>query len=152
MDLLRQGEKTGIKNNFMSPYLKITGRTATIWLLTSFINGLLCGPVLFFVNNTNDQLPGDVFLVFALSLIFSVPGFFIFWMILLIKFFFHTTERSLFRSALITGLILSSITAYPGSRMVASEFMGYAIIPASCIILSAITSIMLHFKYFKKIK
>lgn len=136
----------------MNPYLKITGRTATIWLLASFINAILCGAALFFVSNTYDQLPGYVFLIVILSLFFSAPGFFIFWIVLLIKFSFHTTERVLFRSALTTGLVLSIVTAYPGSKMVASEFMGYALIPASCIVLSAMISIMLHFKYFKKIK
>lgn len=136
----------------MSPYIEITGRTATIWLLTSFINGILCGVALFFLNHTYDQLPGDICLIFIVSLFFSAPGFFIFWIVLLLKFFFYTIERALFRSALITGLILSFVTAYPGSKIFASEFMGYALIPASCIVLSAMISIILHFKYFKKIK
>jgi hypothetical protein len=47
---------------------------------------------------------------------------------------------------------LSPVTAYIGSKIIAFEFKGYAILPAACIVLSALISIMLHFKYFKKIK
>jgi hypothetical protein len=136
----------------MNSYLRITGRTITIWLCACLINAMLCGIALFFVNGMYLEIIGDIFLIFVLSLFFSAPGFFIFWVILLIKFCFYITDRALFRSALITGFVLSSVTAYFGSKIFASEFMGYASIPASCIILSAVSSIMLHFKYFKKIK
>jgi hypothetical protein len=136
----------------MNPYLIITARTITIWLCACLINAMLCGIALVFLNDMYLEVIGDIFLIFMLSLFFSAPGFFIFWVILLIKFCFYITGRTLFRSALITGFVLSSVTAYFGSKIFASEFMGYALIPASCIIFSAISSIMLHFKYFKKIK
>lgn len=136
----------------MNSYIKITGRTFTIWVLASFINGLLCGISLLVINLNYTEIIGDTMFIFFISLFFSSPGFFVFWIILLFKISTYTTGRSLFRSALITGFILASVTAYFGSKMFSSEFDNYSSIPAACIILSAMSSIMFHFTHFKKIK
>ena len=136
----------------MSSYLKITGRAFTIWLKASLINGLLCGICFTIINLNYAEIISYIIMIFFLSLFFSVPGFFVFWIILLFKFSTSTTERALFRSALITGFILASVTAYLGSKMFSSEFDNHSFIPAACIILSAMSSTMLHFKHFKKIK
>jgi hypothetical protein len=136
----------------MSPYLKLTGRTFTIWILASLINGLLCSIFITLSNAVYFELIGNMLLVFIFSLFFSAPGFFIFWLILLFKISTYTTERALFRSALITGFVLASVTAFFGSKIFLSEFDNHSFIPAICIILSAMSSIMLHFKHFKKIR
>lgn len=136
----------------MSAYLKITGRTVTIWLLASLINGLLCSISISILYNVYDNIAADIFGIAFISLFFSAPGFFIFWIILLFEISTSTKERDLFRSALITGCILAVVTAYFGSKLFASEFSNHPTIPAASIIISAITSIMFHFKYFKKIK
>ena len=136
----------------MSSYVKITGRAITIWLLASLINGLLCGISLSIIYNNYNDITGEIIGIGFLSLLFSAPGFFIFWIVLILKISTHTVERALFRSALITGFILTSISGYVGAKMFSSEFDNYSAIPASCILLSAMTSIMFHFKYFKKIK
>ena len=88
----------------MSPYLKLTGRTFTIWILASLINGLLCGIFITLSSVMYFELIGNVLLVSICSLFFSAPGFFVFWLVLLFKISTHTTERALFRSALITGI------------------------------------------------
>jgi hypothetical protein len=136
----------------MNSYIKITGRTFTIWLMASLINGLICSISLSIFNNIYSEIVAEIIIIAFVSLFFSAPGFFIFWLILLFKISTYTTERALFRSALITGFILASVTAFFGSKMVSSEFDNHSSIPATCIILSAMSSIMLHFKHFKKIK
>jgi hypothetical protein len=136
----------------MSSYLKIIGRTFTIWLMASLINGLLCGICFTIINLNYAEIISYIIMIFFLSLFFSAPVFFVFWIILLFKISTYTTERALFRSALITGFILASVTAYLGSKMFSSEFGHYSFVPAACIILSAMSRIMLHFKPFKKIK
>jgi len=52
---------------------------------------MLCGIALVFLNDMYLEVAGDIFLIFILSLFFSAPGFFIFWIILLIKFCFYIT-------------------------------------------------------------
>ena len=136
----------------MKPYLKITERTITIWFLTSVINGLLCGIILAVIKQNFAEIALDIILIFFLSLFFSMPGFFIFWLVLLNRIFFNTTGRALFRDALVAGFILAAATAFIGSGLFESEFSNHTSIPATCIIVSAITSIMLHFKHFKNIK
>jgi hypothetical protein len=136
----------------MSSYIKITGRTFTIWVLASLINGLLCAISLSIIYNIYSELAGEIIGIAFISLFFSAPGFFIFWLILLFKISTYTTDRALFRSALTTGYILASVTAFFGSKMFSYEFDNHSLIPAACIILSAMSSIMLHFKHFKKIK
>ena len=136
----------------MSPYIKITGRTFTIWLLASLINGLLCGISLSVLHNIYSEITGDIIGIAFISLFFSVPGFLVFWFILLIRILMDTKERALFRSALVTGFILALITAIFGSKLFSSEFGYHFFIPFTCIMLSAVSSIMLHFKYFKNIK
>ena len=136
----------------MNPYVKITGRTFTMWLLASSINGVLCGISLSIIHQTFLEIAWEIFGIFFISLFFAAPGFFAFWLVLILKFAGYTSERALFRSALIAGFIIASITALFGSKMVSSEFSGHSSIPAACIILSGMSSIMLHFRHFKKLK
>lgn len=136
----------------MSPYIKITGRTFTMWLLASLINGLLCAIYLSMINHTYLQVASDIIFIFFVSLFFSVPGFFTLWIILLILISKYIVERALFRAALRAGMILSAATALCAFKMLSSEFYYYPVVPALCINMSAITSILLHFKHFKKIK
>jgi hypothetical protein len=136
----------------MNSYLKRIGRTLTIWLLASLINGFLCGISLSIIYTIYSKLAAEIVGVTFISLFFSAPDFFIFWLILLFKISTYTTERALFRSALITGFILASVTAYFGSKIFSYEFDNHSSIPAACIIISAMGSIMVHFKQFKKIK
>ena len=136
----------------MSIYLKLTGRTFTIWLLTAFINAVLTGTVVTFFEQEYRILLEVFLIVGILSLAFSVPGFFIFWVVLLFKAARHERERVLFRSALTTGFILSAATAACAYGLLSSEVKNYAFLLIIMIILSAVISIMLHFKKFKNLK
>lgn len=136
----------------MNSYLKITGRTFTIWILTSLINAAICGIFLSAVNFNYDTITDNIITIYLISLFFSIPGFFLFWMVLLINLLRYKKGRTLFRAALLAGLILSSATAFLGRSLYVFEFSTYSLIPAISIVLSTMISIMLHFKYFKNIK
>ena len=106
----------------MNPYIKITVTTFTAWILCAIINGLLCGTYMYLATSYFSEWPGEILLVFFFSLFFSAPGFFIFWIVLLISFARWIEERALFRVALSTGFVLSLITGVLGSNMLKSEF------------------------------
>jgi hypothetical protein len=82
-------------------------------------------------------------------LVFAAPGFFLFWLIMLAMISNEFYGRRLFRAALSTGFILSGATAYFSLNLLSDTKV--LLIPIF-IILSAITSIMMHFNLFKKIR
>lgn len=133
----------------MNPYVSITCRTFTIWIMASIINGLLCG--IYFAICDGEYAPVLLGIVSAgvCSLFFSVPGIFIFWVIMLLMIGRKLHGRALFRAALSTGMLLASATAFLFAGMV-SRYQVPVI--SSFIILSAITSIMMHFTRFKKMR
>ncbi|MEO6637788.1 MAG: hypothetical protein ABIN25_05905 [Ginsengibacter sp.] len=134
----------------MKPYIRITFITFTIWLLAALVNGLLCGIFLAITRHDLGAWAGYLSGIFFISLIFSIPGFFVFWITMMVVFAKWIRERALFRAALSTGFILAVITGIAGSAAFSYEFPQRNLL-ICFIALSAITSIMLHFKYFKKI-
>ena len=136
----------------MSIYLKLTGRTFTIWLLTAFLNGLLAGIAISIIGQEYDQVAGNCILAAILSLVFSIPGFFIFWIVLLFRAARHDRERELFRAALSAGFILSAATAACAYGLLSSVIKNDAYVLILTIILSSLISIMIHFKTFKNLK
>lgn len=135
----------------MSLYLKITFRTFTIWLLASFINALFCATWRGLNNHVSNEIPGDALFTFFISLFFSAPGFFVFWIILLVKLSKGIYERALFRAALSTGFLLATATAMAFLGLLESEFSTGKYVVILFIILSSMISIMMHFNQFKKI-
>lgn len=134
----------------MRPYIRITFITFTVWLLAAFVNGLVCGIFLAITKHEPAEWAGYLVAIFFFSLFFSAPGFFIFWISMMVTFAKWIRERALFRTALSAGFILAFITGIFCSEMFRYEFHEkYVLI--FFIILSAITSIMLHFNHFKKI-
>ena len=135
----------------MNGYIKITGRTFTMWLLACVINGLLCGAFVSIIDgdysNVFERIIGYAFI----SLFFAIPGFIILWLVLLFRLSTTKKDRSVFRTALVAGFILACITALFVSNIFSSEFSDYHQVPSACIILSALSSVMLHFKYLKNI-
>ena len=136
----------------MSIYLKLTGRTFTIWLLTAFLNGLLAGLAISIIGQEYNQVAENCILAGILSLVFSVPGFFIFWVVLLFRAARHDRERELFRAALSAGFILSAATAACAYDLLFSVVKNDAYVLMLTIVLSSLISIMIHFKIFKNLK
>ena len=131
----------------MNQYVRISLSTFTIWIMASLINGLLCGIYLSLSGNESDSVFAMVFISIICSLFFSAPGFFVFWIIMLMSINKKLYGRSLFRAALSAAIILSGCTAF-----FTFNLLGFLKGPAISlfIILSAITSIMMHFNGFKK--
>jgi len=135
----------------MNLYLKLTFRTFTIWVLASFINGLLCAVYEASMNHMSNAFPVGILVVFFISLFFSAPGFFIFWIILLTKLVNGIYERALFRTALSTGFPLAAATAIISLELLKPDFSTHKYVFILFAILSSMTSIMVHFNHFKKI-
>jgi hypothetical protein len=152
MDMLQEHNHELLKKLQVTIYLKLTGRTFTIWLLTAFINGLLAGITISIIGREYDQVAGNCILAGILSLVFSAPGFFIFWLVLLFRAARHDRERELFRAALTAGFILSAATATCAYGLLFSEVKNYAFVLILVIILSSLISIIMHFKHFKNLK
>ena len=136
----------------MSIYLKLTGRTFTIWLLTASINALLAGIAVAIINHEYGRVPEFCLISGILSLVFSVPGFFIFWIVLLVKAAKQERGRTLFRAALGTGFILSAATAACSYGLLFNAVKNYSFVLILIIVLSFLSSIMIHFKNFKNLK
>jgi|GEM_PF-3483528 hypothetical protein len=152
MDMLQENNHELLKKLQVTIYLKLTGRTFTIWLLTAFINGLLAGIAISIYYREYDMVPESCIIACILSLVFSVPGFFIFWLVLLFRAARHDRERELFRAALSAGFILSAATAACAYGLLFSEVKNYAFVLILVTILSSLISIMMHFKHFKNLK
>ncbi|MEP6947742.1 MAG: hypothetical protein ABI863_00645 [Ginsengibacter sp.] len=135
----------------MNLHLKITFRTFIIWLLASFINAFLCAGWRGLNNHISNEVPGDALFIFFISLFFSAPGFFIFWIILLVKLAKGIYERALFRAPLSTGFLLATATAIICLGLIKSEFSTDKYVVILFIISSSMISIMMHFNQFKKI-
>jgi hypothetical protein len=135
----------------MNLYLKLTFRTFTIWILASFINGLLYGIYKASMNHISNAFPVGILVIFFISLFFSAPGFFIFWIILLGKLGKGIYERALFRAALSTGFLLAAATAIVCLELLKSAFSTDKYVLILFAILSSMSSIMIHFNHFKKI-
>jgi len=132
----------------MNPYVSITFRTITIWIMAALVNGILCGIYLGIIEYENGPFGLWIFLVFLCSLFFAAPGFFIFWVVMLRMITRKKFGRSLFRSALSSGIITACATAFL-SKEVFKQAGELTI--SLFILLSTITSIMMHFKQLKKI-
>lgn len=135
----------------MNPYISITLRTFTICIMSSVINGFLCGIYLGIYGNEPEPIPSLIFFCGVFSLFFSVPGFFFFWIAMLIAIRRYIYGRALFRVALSAGLILAAATGGICFRFFSYLSPNGQYVFPVFIILSAITSIMMHFRLFKKI-
>ena len=135
----------------MNPYLSMTFRTFTIWIMAAVLNGLLCGIYMSFLGIEADKIT-FVLVCGLCSLVFSVPGFFVFWITMLITISRNIGERKLFRAALSVGMILATATAIIAYRLYNSvSLISWFVFPLF-IVISATASIMMHFNLFKKIK
>ncbi|MEO8766163.1 MAG: hypothetical protein ABI416_17810 [Ginsengibacter sp.] len=113
----------------MSPYLKPAFRTSTTWSLAAFINALLCGSYVSIREHYPKELVSNTLLSFFASLLFFAPGFFVFWIVLILKLSNGVFAKTLFRAALSTGFFLAAATAILFGGVFRGEFSaGYMLI------------------------
>lgn len=112
----------------------------TIWLLAAMFNALLSGAWLNVFASYFNEGAGTFFLVFIFTLIFSIPGIFIFWIVLLANW----DEVFLFRLLLKAGLIISVLSSLLLYKLHLDEVAGQQLFLSFSIVVSTISSIMIH--------
>ena len=109
-------------------------------MLASLLNALLSGTVLFLFSTKFNYWPSAAGEVFFLTLVFSTPPNFIIWIVLLVNW--H--KDLLFRSLLKAGLTLSFLSSLVTFILPLGLAPGYQLLVSLCIVVAAISSIMLH--------
>lgn len=125
----------------MNYYLKLSIHSFTIWVLAALINAILSTCCLSVAPNNFGNWIENFTLIFFLTLVFSIPAIFIFWII------YMTTPmdgNALFPQLLRTGFIMAFISAVLFFIFFNSMFKSGAFFLALSIIVAAVTSIMLH--------
>ena len=119
----------------------------TIWGLAALVNAVLSGAWLnLFTNEFNDGV-GTFFLVFIFTLVFSIPSMFVFWIVLLA----NRNETFLFRLLLKAGFTISILSSFILYKLHFDDIAGQQFFLSLSIVLSAITSIMIHHRRIKSI-
>ncbi len=119
----------------------------TVWVLTALLNTALAGTWLCLFANEYNQFSGTYMMVLIFTLIFSVPGMFFFWIILLATW----DNENLFRTLLKAGMVISSLSTMI-LFVLPHGLARHEIIPLSaCIIIAAVASIMIHHFWIKSI-
>ena len=119
----------------------------TIWVLAALLNALLSGSWVTFFSKEMFSWPGAFILVFIFTLIFSIPGMFIFWIVMLINW----NEELLFRTLLKTGFIISALSSLWLYLLDDFGMKGQQLFLSLGIVISAIGSIMAHHSILKMI-
>jgi hypothetical protein len=112
----------------------------TIWVLTALLNAVLAVTWLSIFSNEFTCLPAAILVVFIFTLIFSIPGMVIFWIVLLV----NRDEELLFRSLLKTGFIVSALSSLMLYILNDDMIGGQKLFLPSCIVIASVASIMIH--------
>ncbi len=119
-------------------FIKSIFLSFTIWILTALLNALLSGAILSFTGL--NQWPGALLLAFVFTLVFSVPGMFIFWIVLLTNW----NDAILFRIMLRTGFIISGLSSLLLLIVPDNDVKAHFFLLSFCVVVAAIASIMVH--------
>lgn len=129
-------------------FLKSSFLCVTIWVVSALLNSILSGTCLYLLESSLDPgWPGAYLIVFIFTLIFSVPAVFIFWLLLLVNW----NEVLLFRIMLRTGLVLSLLSSLLLYMLPLRISVSQLLFLCVCILISSITSIMLHHSIIRSI-
>jgi len=119
----------------------------TIWVWAALLNALLSATWLGLFSTECSYWPAGFGLTLVFTLIFSIPGMFIFWLVLLINW----EKAMLFQSLLKAGFILSSLSSLILFLFDDTELERQQLFLSLSIVISSLTSIMVHFTIFKNI-
>lgn len=112
----------------------------TVWILTALLNAVLSGTVVSILSSESESWPSTVLLVFIFTLVFSIPGIFIFWIILLVNW----EAEGLFRILLRLGFIVSILSSLLVYVLPMGMEKGQLLLLSLCMMTATITSIMVH--------
>lgn len=119
----------------------------TIWVLTGLLNGVMAGSFIILTTEAFYQWPFEIIEVALCTLVCSIPGMFVFWLVML----FNWKQELLFRRMLLAGFIITALSTFlvfcmpdfiPKNRQV-----GIAVLT----IISITGSLMMHHRYIKAI-
>jgi len=119
----------------------------TIWVVTALLNATLCGTLISLFSNEFNYWPSAILMVFIFTLIFSIPGILIYWIILLVNW----ESAGLFRTLLKAGIIISSLSSLLSYVLPVGMEKGEQLFLPICIVIAAIASIMFHHTIIKSI-
>lgn len=128
-------------------FFKSIFTTFTIWVLAALINALLSATWLWLFSIEYNHWPTGFALTLVFTLLFSTPGIFIFWLLLLINW----EKAMLFQTLLKAGFLISSLSSLILFLFDDTELEGQQLFLTLSIIISSIVSIMTHFTIFKNI-
>jgi hypothetical protein len=127
-------------------FIKSVFLSFTIWVLTALLNTMLSGGCLAFSNEVR-YWQETFLLVFIGTLIFSIPGIFIFWIVLLVNW----RKDLLFRSLLKAGFVISALSSLLLFILPFNHIKGQQAPISLCMIIAAVASIMIHYPAIRSI-
>ncbi len=128
-------------------FFKSIFSTFTIWVLAALLNALISATWMSLFATEFNRWPVWFFLSVVFTLFFSLPGVFIFWLVLLANW----QKPLLFQTLLKVGFIISSLSSLFLFVLNDHEIEGQQFPLSLSIIISSIASIMIHFTILKNI-
>ncbi|MEP7142337.1 MAG: hypothetical protein ABI707_05690 [Ferruginibacter sp.] len=128
-------------------FIKSIFLSFTIWVLTALLNAIFSGSWLALFSIELKNWPTAFLVVLICTLVFSIPGMFIFWIVLLVRW----NKDLLFRSLLQTGFIISALSSLLLFILPVNELKGQQAFLSLFIVIAVITSVMIHHSIIKSI-
>lgn len=128
-------------------FIKSIFSTFTIWVLAALLNALLSATWLWLFSTEYNHWPVGFVLALVFTLFFSIPGMFVFWLVLLVNW----GKTSLFQLLLKAGFIISLLSSLFLFLLNDAELERQQLFLSLSIVTSSIASIMIHFPIFKTI-
>ena len=119
----------------------------TIWVLTALLNACLGGTWLSVFSNEFSAWQLIFLQVFVCTLFFSVPGMFIFWIVLLVNWEQERLFRVLLKTAFVVSILSSVILYFLPVDVVDDQQFFLSL----CVVIASIASIMIHHSTIKTI-
>lgn len=117
----------------------------TIWVVTALFNALLSGGWMLLFSNEFTYWPVAFFAFFFFTLVFSIPGMFIFWIVFVV----NRCAGALFRLLLKTGFIISAVSSLMIYVFNADGLDGQEPFLMLFIVVAWMNAIMIHHSWVK---
>ena len=119
----------------------------TVWVMAALFNACLGGTWLSFFSNEFSTWQVIVLQVFVCTLFFSLPGMFIFWIVLLVNWEQERLFRVLLKTAFVVSILSSVILYFLPVDVVDDQQFFLSL----CVVIASIASIMIHHSTIKTI-
>ena len=128
-------------------YIETTIVFIGIWFIAALLNGVLCGIYLTLSQSKNNQYEPNIFALAVLfSFLFSIPFVGVVWFVATIAQLAGTTVHKFYQLILSTALITAFTGAVFFIGVFKSEFKNETYAVAACIVVSALTAVLLFHK------